>query len=99
MYLPTFWKLSSEVYMYKMCKVAGWGLPAACMGKSTDHCACPVHPIHKFDAQSELSADPMLLEMVKSCSGPIIISQPLKHALVSVIMAEIGLRFRPVYLI
>ena len=33
MYLPTFWKLSSEVYMYKMGKVAGWGLPAAAMGK------------------------------------------------------------------
>ena len=33
MYLPTFWKLSSEVYMYKAAKVAGWGLPAACMGK------------------------------------------------------------------
>ena len=34
MYLPTFWKLSAEVYMYKACKVAGWGLPAAAMSKS-----------------------------------------------------------------
>ena len=34
MYLPTFWKLNQEVYMMKMAKVAGWGLPAAVMGKS-----------------------------------------------------------------
>ena len=35
MYLPTFWKLSAEVYMYKSFKAAGWGLPAAAMGKLT----------------------------------------------------------------
>ena len=35
MYLPTFWKLQQEVYMFKMAKVAGWGLPAAAMSKSS----------------------------------------------------------------
>ena len=34
MYLPTFWKLHSEVWIFKMKKVGGWGLPAAAMSKS-----------------------------------------------------------------
>ena len=31
MYLPTFWKLTTEAYMYKMRHMAGWGVPAAFM--------------------------------------------------------------------
>ena len=35
MYLPTFWKLTNEVFYFKVKKVAGWGLPASAMSKST----------------------------------------------------------------
>ena len=34
MYLPTFWKLTTEAYGYKMRHVAGWGLPATLFSKS-----------------------------------------------------------------
>ena len=37
MYLPTFWKLTQEVYFFKFAKVAGWGLPAGAMSKSSSH--------------------------------------------------------------
>ena len=37
MYLPTFWKLTTEAYGYKMRHLAGWGLPATLFGKSTVH--------------------------------------------------------------
>ena len=33
MYLPTFWKLSQEAYMFKLAKIGGWGLPAGAMRK------------------------------------------------------------------
>ena len=33
MYLPTFWKLTTEAYMYKLRHMVGWGLPAVFMGK------------------------------------------------------------------
>ena len=33
MYLPTFWKLTTEAYFYKLRHMAGWGLPAVFMGK------------------------------------------------------------------
>ena len=68
MYLPTFWKLSSEVYMYKMAKVAGWGLPAACMGKSTYHCARPIHQNHQL-ARSPSYSRILCCDMAKSYRG------------------------------
>ena len=33
MYLPTFWKLTTEAYGYKMRHLAGWGLPGALFSK------------------------------------------------------------------
>ena len=41
MYLPTFWKLYSEVWMHKGAKIAGWGLPAGVMSKSFFHSNSP----------------------------------------------------------
>ena len=31
MYLPTFWKLTTEAYFYKMWHMAGWATPAVFM--------------------------------------------------------------------
>ena len=31
MYLPTFWKLTTEATAYKIRHVSGWGLPATMM--------------------------------------------------------------------
>ena len=33
MYLPTFWKLTTEAYGYKLRHMAGWALPAGMFGK------------------------------------------------------------------
>ena len=33
MYLPSFWKLTSEAWMHKGYKIGGYGLPVGCMSK------------------------------------------------------------------
>ena len=37
MYLPTFWKLTTEATMYRLRHVAGYGLPVGFLGKSNPH--------------------------------------------------------------
>tara|TARA_B110000285_G_C14737456_1_gene429270 strand:- start:360 stop:548 length:189 start_codon:yes stop_codon:yes gene_type:complete len=32
MYLPTFWKLTTEATAYRMKHIAGWGLPVVILG-------------------------------------------------------------------
>ena len=34
MYLPTFWKLTTEAYGYKLRHMAGWGFPVCLFRKS-----------------------------------------------------------------
>ncbi len=41
MYLPTFWKLGSEMWIWKAKKVGGWGLPAVAMSKFYFHASTP----------------------------------------------------------
>ena len=37
MYLPTFWKLTSEATMYKVKHVSGWAVPAVFMAVWIGH--------------------------------------------------------------
>ena len=57
MYLPTFWKLTTEAYGYKLRHMAGWALPAGMFSKYSFCVKLPTHrmPRRKCTTHNDFS--------------------------------------------